>query len=85
MHELQHAVQSREGWQSGVLESQFKDTPQMTAFQQYKALPGEVEARAVEARRTMTPEQRQQTFPLLNYELPVESLKYNDPFGYTIR
>jgi hypothetical protein len=85
MHELQHTVQTREGWQSGGLESQFKDTPEMTAFQQYKALPGEVEARAVEARRTMTPEQRQQTFPLLNYNLPVESLKYNDPFGYTIR
>ena len=53
MHELQHAVQTREGWQSGGLESRFKDTPEMTAFQQYRALPGEVEARAVEARRTM--------------------------------
>lgn len=85
MHELQHAVQSREGWQSGGLESNFKDTPEMTAFQQYRALPGEVEARAVQARRTMSPEQRQQMFPLLNYDLPVESLQYRDPFGNTIR
>jgi hypothetical protein len=85
MHELQHAVQTREGWQSGGLESQFKDTPEMTAFQQYRALPGEVEARAVEARRTMTPEQRQQTFPLSNYDLPVESLMYRDPFGNPLR
>lgn len=85
MHELQHAVQTREGWQSGGLESQFKDTPEMTAFQQYRSLPGEVEARAVETRRTMTPEQRQQTFPLSNYDLPVESLIYRDPFGNPLR
>ena len=85
MHELQHAVQTREGWQSGGLESQFKDTPEMTAFQQYRSLPGEVEARAVESRRTMTPEQRQQIFPLSNYDLPVESLIYRDPFGNPLR
>lgn len=85
MHELQHAVQTREGWQSGGLESQFRDTPNMTAFQQYRALPGEVEARAVEARRMMTLEQRQQTFPLSNYELPIESVTYRDPFGNTTR
>lgn len=85
IHELQHAVQTREGWQSGGLESQFRDTPNMTAFQQYRALPGEVEARAVEARRMMTPEQRQQTFPLSNYELPIESVTYGDPFGNTTR
>lgn len=85
MHELQHAVQTREGWQSGGLESQFRDTPDMTAFQQYRALAGEVEARAVQARRTMTPEQRQETFPLSNYELPIESVRYGDPFGNTTR
>jgi len=85
MHELQHAVQTREGWQSGGLESQFRDTPNMTAFQQYRALPGEVEARAVQARRTMTPQQRQETFPLSNYELPIESVTYRDPLGITIR
>lgn len=85
MHELQHAVQTREKWQSGGLESQFKDTPTKTAFEQYRALPGEVEARAVQARRTMTPEQRQQTFPLLNYDIPIENLNYQDPLGYTIK
>jgi hypothetical protein len=85
MHELQHAVQTREGWQSGGLESQFKDTPAMSAFDQYRALAGEVEARAVQARRTMTPEQRQQTFPLSNYDLPIESVTYGDPFGNTTR
>jgi len=85
MHELQHAVQTREGWQSGGLESQFRDTPTKTAFQQYQELAGEVEARAVQARRTMTPEQRKEVFPLSNYELPIESLVYRDPFGITAR
>ena len=85
MHELQHAVQTREGWQSGGLESQFRDTPEMSAFDKYRALAGEVEARAVQARRTMTPEQRQETFPLSNYDLPIESVIYGDPFGNTTR
>lgn len=85
MHELQHAVQTREGWQSGGLESQFRNTPEMSAFDKYRALAGEVEARAVQARRTMTPEQRQQTFPLSNYDLPIESVTYGDPFGNTTR
>jgi hypothetical protein len=85
MHELQHAVQTREGWQSGGLESQFRDTPEMSAFDKYRALAGEVEARAVQARRTMTPEQRQETFPLSNYDLPIESVRYGDPFGNTTR
>lgn len=85
MHELQHAVQTRENWQSGGLESQFKNTPEMSAFDQYRALAGEVEARAVQARRTMTPQQRQETFPLSNYDLPIESVRYGDPFGNTTR
>jgi hypothetical protein len=85
MHELQHAVQTREGWQSGGLESQFRNTPEMSAFDKYRALAGEVEARAVQARRTMTPEQRQETFPLSNYDLPIESVIYGDPFGNTTR
>ena len=85
VHELQHAIQTREKWQAGGLESQFKDRPGATAFQQYRSLPGEVEARAVESRRTMTPEQRQQVFPLSSYDMPVESLMYSDPFGNPLR
>lgn len=85
MHELQHAVQTREGWQSGGLESQFRNTPEISAFDKYRALAGEVEARAVQARKTMTPQQRQETFPLSNYDLPIESVIYGDPFGNTTR
>jgi hypothetical protein len=85
MHELQHAVQTREGWQSGGLESQFKNTPEMSAFDQYRALAGEVEARAVQARRTMTPEQRLEKYPIQSYDMPVEQLIYTDPFGNPLR
>ena len=85
VHELQHAIQTREKWQAGGLESQFKDRPGMSAFQQYRSLPGEAEARAAQARRTMTLEQRQQVFPLSSYDIPIESLMYRDPFGNPIR
>jgi hypothetical protein len=81
VHELQHAIQSREkGWQGGGLETQFKDTPSMSAFEQYRRLAGEAEARAVAARRTMTPEQRANTLPTASYDVPLEELIYRDPF-----
>ena len=38
-------------------------------FTQYARTLGEVEARAVEARRNMTPEERQATFPLKSYDV----------------
>lgn len=81
VHELQHAIQSREkGWQQGGMETQFKDTPAMTAFDQYQRLAGEAEARAAAARRTMTPEQRLNTIPTASYDVPLEELIYKDPF-----
>ena len=81
VHELQHAIQSREkGFQEGGMEYQFKDTPTMSAFEQYQRLAGEAEARAVAARRTMTPEQRQNIIPTASYDVPLEELIYRDPF-----
>lgn len=81
VHELQHAIQSREkGFQEGGMEYQFKDTPNMSAFEQYRRLAGEAEARAVAARRTMTPEQRQNIIPTASYDVPLEELIYRDPF-----
>jgi len=41
---------------------------------QYARLLGEVEARAVQARRHMTPEQRRETFPLKSYDIPLEEI-----------
>lgn len=81
VHELQHAIQSREkGWQSGGMEAQFKDTPTLSAFDQYQRLAGEAEARAAASRRTMTPEQRSNTIPTASYDVPLEELIYKDPF-----
>ena len=42
----------------------------------YKRIAGEVEARAVQKRRNMTPEQRIAKFPLESYDRPVESLLF---------
>lgn len=46
----------------------------MDASQAYKHLAGEAEARAVQARMNMTPEQRRATFPLDSYDIPVNQL-----------
>ena len=42
----------------------------------YRRIAGEVEARAVQKRMNMTPEQRLQKFPLESYDRPVESLLF---------
>lgn len=42
--------------------------------QQYVRLAGEAEARAVEARRKMSDEERRQTFPYESYDVPIEKL-----------
>lgn len=85
IHELQHAIQSREKWQSGGIETQFKDQPGLSAFEQYQRLSGEAEARAAQARRMMTPQERQNVFPLNSYDMPIESLIYKDPFGNPLK
>jgi len=92
-HELSHAVQNLEGWQSGGLESQFKDLPNISAFEQYRRLYGEAEARAAQARGMFTKEQRRSTFPEESFDIPLDQLIMNkssnpfakDPFGDTTR
>ena len=93
-HELQHAVQNLEGWQSGGTEAMFKDLPNMSAFEQYRRMASEAEARAAALRRTLTPEQRRAIFPEESYDIPLgqlnfgrstpSNLLYSDPFGNTI-
>ena len=83
-HELQHAIQTLEGWQSGGMESKFKDTPNMSAFEQYRRLQGEVEARATAFRRLLTPEERRSIFPEQSYDIPFNQLTNTEPFGNTI-
>ena len=43
-------------------------------YTQYARTAGEVEARAVEARRKMTPEERRATFPLKSYDVPPQDV-----------
>jgi hypothetical protein len=111
-HELQHAIQAKEGFaRGGSAEKIKKDfmkfapvewveyakslpnyknqkTPEdQKAFiesyvkmrfvnpdEAYLRLAGEAEARAVQARMGMTPQQRSQTFPLKSYDVPVNQL-----------
>ena len=93
-HELQHAVQNQEGWQSGGSESMFRDLPDQSAFEQYRRMASEAEARAAASRRNMTTEERRAIFPEESYDIPLGQLHfgrstpsspiYSDPFGNTI-
>ena len=54
-------------------------------YKAYRNLAGEVEARAVQSRMNMTPEQRLDTYPIQSYDVPVNQLIYADPFGNPLR
>ncbi len=73
-HELQHAIQDLEGLPAGGTESMFGIGDE--AYQKYRLLAGEAEARAAAARRTLTDEQRRAIFPLSNYDVPINQLIY---------
>jgi len=51
-----------------------EETLQRDPAEQYRRLAGEAEARATQARRSMTMEQRRNTFPYLSYDVPAEEL-----------
>lgn len=67
IHEMQHDVQAREGWQSG---GSLKDL----TIDQYMRLIGEAEARATQARLPLTAEQRRARYPLQDYDVPLDEL-----------
>ena len=62
LHELQHAIQNREGFARGGSPEQFEGSPQFRHME-YQRLAGEVEARMVQNRMNLTPEQRRDTYP----------------------
>lgn len=119
LHELQHAVQQREGFAMGgspnrpyskgerdfliqqniaqrlapkdkanpYAASAYTETPaealgaatkyvdsEAGRFDAYRRLLGEAEARAVQARRDMTQQQRLATFPYQSYDMPINQL-----------
>ncbi len=129
LHELQHAIQQREGFAGGanpnapypagvrdkMIQDQFEQLKAATKYdptnpysspsaltdeellqmairntdaengvgriQAYRLSAGEAEARAVQNRMNMTPEQRLETYPIQSYDVPVNQLIYADPFG----
>lgn len=115
LHELQHAVQQREGFANGGNPNMMTpDSPEVAklirdlemqadaareagnkaaymaatdarakllrddGYGGYRALAGEAEARAVQSRMDMTPEQRRATFPFDSYDVPRDKLILRD-------
>lgn len=118
LHELQHAIQQREGFATGgspvLLQKEIDDLKKAfdvasarlseakdpiaksnalqemsfyglrlgekkkeigrTGTEAYKRMAGEAEARAVQTRMGMSPQQRSQVFPLESYDVPKEQL-----------
>jgi hypothetical protein len=70
LHELQHSVQDREGFAQGGSPSALHSQ----AMDEYRRLAGEAEARAVQTRRNLTPQQRATAFPLDSYDTPLDKL-----------
>lgn len=76
IHELQHAVQAREGFETGGqiggLGNQNKSD--IDPYKAYRNLAGEAEARAVQYRRGYDPDERAIMFPYDSYDVPVSEL-----------
>jgi hypothetical protein len=70
LHELQHAVQAREGWEGGTSPSRFAPLPSEISHQLYLRNLGEGMARATEARKDLSMAQRNALFPAESFSLP---------------
>lgn len=74
LHELQHPVQSLEGWAVGgspkMFSRELPDGGYDNGFAAYKRLAGEVEARNVQARAGMTAEERRAIPPWYTEDVP---------------
>lgn len=66
LHELQHYIQRREGFDAGAAPSMYPGDPDQQ-LRQYASNWGEMEARATEARRNLTDAERRARFPLDDY------------------
>ncbi len=84
LHEAQHAVQRREGFEVGgslgaanqMLQKDLIGDAPKNPFDIYKRFAGEVEARAVQNRMNMTSDERRKKFPLSSYDVPIEQIIY---------
>lgn len=81
-HELQHAVQGQEGFAKGASPQSYSDSLwgethdrqelAKRAYDLYRRTAGEVEARNVQARLRMTPEERRARPPWLTEDVPLD-------------
>lgn len=84
LHEIQHAVQSIENLPRGGNSGQFKTTPDgELPYDQYRRLYGEQQARAVQYRANMTPEEKasetwQETLARVEGEFKESIIKYRE-------
>ena len=76
LHELQHAIQKREGFARGGNPEQFKGIVE-DPFKSYQRLAGEVEARMTQNRMNLNAQQRRENYPfdyrVWGYDVPSES------------
>ena len=88
LHEIQHAIQQREGFARGGSPEQFtretvkqlqnmgepptQGSINLLSNEKYKRLSGEIEARDVQSRMNLTPEQRATTLPYKSQGIPLK-------------
>lgn len=79
LHELQHGVQTREAFAPGASAAGYmteRGIDRDQARRLYRRTAGEVQARNVEARRSMTPEERRATPPWATQDTPPDEVYY---------
>ena len=77
LHEVQHAIQGREGFDPGGLPRGMELKEAQTSYeasQRYLRVMGEAEARATSARRDMTAAERLKSPPEKSYDVPINEL-----------
>jgi len=77
LHELQHAIQQREGFASGGNPEQFRGVYK-DPYEAYRKLGGEVEARMVQNRMDLTPQQRRNAYPFAIGRYGYEDIPKNE-------
>lgn len=79
LHELQHDIQRREGFGRGASPDLFRG--HRNPMLEYARVAAEAEARAAEARRDLSPIERDRRYPFVDYTLPtaVPSTKPGTP------
>jgi hypothetical protein len=76
LHEIQHAIQAREGFPRGSNLGEFlrDGFTKEESFDAYRRTAGEIEARDVASRQTLTPEQRAATAPYSSNNIAPEDV-----------